>query len=330
MDESRGLQRVVFALTSLGNDFYSTMTRVAVASLRITNPPVRVMVVCDRQTNDAMRQDCDPLISEVDEWITFDAPSGPSAYRNRFVKTRLRSLIDGPFLFLDSDILVRGDLREIFLLDCDIAGARNHSQVDFRKQVSDYDLTVIDRMGWEIGANFYFNGGVLFWNDTTTARKLGEVWHCKWLDSSTRLSGYRDQAALNAAINDISPKAFLLGTQYNAQFQGNPSVTKGALLWHFYSDMPKNKELKPSTTFELLVDDIIKTGKFDMALVLDMIRQDHPWRISSFLDAYFVSKMIQRGSAKKHEDYWLRRETLASIVRDFNNLHKKFLKDSVD
>ena len=40
------------------------------------------------------------------------------------MKTRLREIIEGPFLFLDSDTLIRGDLSPIFFLDTDIAGAR--------------------------------------------------------------------------------------------------------------------------------------------------------------------------------------------------------------
>ena len=60
--------KVIFAITSQGNDFYSATTRVAVASLRISNPSLLLVVACDRDTDLALKQERDPLIKEVDEW----------------------------------------------------------------------------------------------------------------------------------------------------------------------------------------------------------------------------------------------------------------------
>lgn len=91
--------RVIYVVSSAGRDFYSAMTRVSVASLRLTNPRVRIDLVCDPVSEPAMRAVGDPLLDEV---VVCDAPPGGAAFRNRFVKTRLRAAVDGPFLFLDS------------------------------------------------------------------------------------------------------------------------------------------------------------------------------------------------------------------------------------
>jgi len=142
----RNQNTCVFALTSKGNDYYSAMTRVAVASLRITNPNITITIACDQESDESMRVLNDPLVTEVDNWLPLRTPAGESTYRNRFVKTALRSVINGPFLFLDSDVLVRGDLSELFRTDCDVAGARNHSQGRLSQQIWSEDLDELNRL----------------------------------------------------------------------------------------------------------------------------------------------------------------------------------------
>ena len=110
-------RKVVYAVTSSGRDRFSAMTRVSIASLRISNPFVEVTVACDDVSAAALKRSCDPLLKEVDNFIICGTPEGEVGYRNRHMKTRLRQIIEGSFLYLDSDTLVRGDLSSVFCLD---------------------------------------------------------------------------------------------------------------------------------------------------------------------------------------------------------------------
>src|SRR5262245_47399853 len=140
------MQTVVYALTSNGRDVYSLMTRVSVQSVRLTNPNTKIIVVCDSVSAENMERARDLLRSEVDDWIVCRTPVGDSAYRNRFVKTSLRNLIEGCFLFLDSDTLVRDDLSEVFSLSCDVAGCPNHSKDKFEDQIWAGDQQIFSQM----------------------------------------------------------------------------------------------------------------------------------------------------------------------------------------
>jgi hypothetical protein len=51
----------------------------------------------------------------------FPTLDGPPTYRNRYAKTQLGRLIDGPFLFTGSDTVVRKPLTP--LLDFDTMGS---------------------------------------------------------------------------------------------------------------------------------------------------------------------------------------------------------------
>src|SRR4029078_1235274 len=97
------------------------MTQLAVACLRWTNPSVSVVAICDTETDRLVRGTSDPLLDVVDQWVVAETPRGEPNFRNRFVKTSARSIIDGPFLLLDNDVVVRGDLRQIYSLASDVS-----------------------------------------------------------------------------------------------------------------------------------------------------------------------------------------------------------------
>ena len=67
-------ERVVYAVTSSGRDFFSAMTRVSMASLRLSNPFVAISAVCDAASLVALRRSRDPLLNEVDELLVCETP----------------------------------------------------------------------------------------------------------------------------------------------------------------------------------------------------------------------------------------------------------------
>ena len=309
---------VVFAITSDGNDFYTALTRVAVASLRISNPSLSITVACDCETDRAIREVNDSIIDEIDDWLVVETPAGDAGFRNRFVKTKLRELIDGPFLYLDSDVLVRGNLNEIFVLDTDIAGARNHSRAIFSDQIWDQDLATLNMMGWTIGTEYYVNGGVFFFNDTPGARRFSDEWHQLWMESFMRVRNYRDQPALNAALYSTKAKLVVLPDHFNAQFKKIPSVAKGASVWHYYASAQQD----PTTCFELLVKDLVTGAQLDRKRVARMVQNAHPWRSYSPLDDWAAAVVMKKNQFNGIEWAILRRVGVSYVrhrVRSFLN-----------
>src|SRR5262249_47308262 len=164
--------RVVYVLATEGRDYYSATTQVSVEAIRISNPSVRVVVVADALSGRALKNPRHPLLNEIDELVICDTPEGNKEYRSRHIKTRLRNIIEGPFLFIDSDTLVRGDLSPIFSLDTDIAAASNGSRDEFSEQLFESDAQIIALMKWPLGKRTFLNSGVLFYNDTANAKRF--------------------------------------------------------------------------------------------------------------------------------------------------------------
>jgi len=305
------MTRAVFALTSQGNDLFSSLTRLAVASLRVSNPDMRVTIVCDQQSDSTMRQTRDALIGEIDDWQTIATPAGNAGFRNRFVKTSLRSLLEGPFLFLDSDIFVRGDLSEIFALDCDIAGARNHSREVFSEQVWEQDWSTLKKMEWDIGNEVYINGGVLFFNDTESAHRLAQDWHRRWMVSYKTHGSHRDQPALNASLYSVLPQLAVLPDRFNAQIFITPNVAVDASIWHYYSSVGRLS----MTSFDALVGQMLQGAEIDTSAIRQLIERRHPWRYENIIDAWVARWMMRHGSYNGLCSTWLKREWISCLRR---------------
>ena len=225
---------VVYCITSSGGDLYEAMTRVSLATLRLTNPGARITIACDEQTHQALQASGSQLFHEADEVRGFPTPDGPPTYRNRYVKTQLGRLIDGPFLFLDSDTVVRKPLTPLLDLHCDIAAAPNHSRDTLAEQIWSEDQENLDAMGWQVREP-YVNGGVIWYGGTLSACRFADSWYRNWLVNFQRTGRYRDQPSFNYTLCSTSClKHHVLEHCWNAQIRKSSSVAHEAIIWHIY------------------------------------------------------------------------------------------------
>jgi hypothetical protein len=310
------MSKVVYVVGSGGHNVYSAMTRVAVASVRLTNPETSILLACDSITAAALKSRHDPLIGEVNETIVCDAPSGTDAFRARFVKTQLRNLVDGPFLYLDSDTVVRKDLSELFSLDTDIACALNHSSDVFELQILEKDRDDLARIGWKTRNDFYVNGGVVFYGDTTGARHLADDWHNKWLVSCKLTRECRDQPALNAAIFNTQPILMVLPHRYNAQLMCSPRTVVEASIWHYYASAVD----EPVSEFSVLVHKVLGGAELRVCDVRTMVQSHHPWRRRFWIDDLIADRMIRKGRFSDEYAMWFEGHRMRSILHQLRNI----------
>ena len=256
-----------------------------------------------------MKRERDPLLDEVNETIAYDTPSGEDNH-NGYVKTQLRNLVRGPFLFLDSDILVRRRVLDLFSLQTDIACTPNHSSNAFETQIWQGDREALAAVGWKIRSDVYVNGGVMFYGDTVGARRFADDWHRKWLISYGLTKQHRDQPALNAAIFESQPTLTVLSHRFNAQLVFSPAVVVDAFIWHFYASALS----QPTTEFEMLVQRLLSGAKLETSDVTRLIRRDHPWRSDSWLDDFVAHRMVKNGDFSAEYRMWFEGRKIKSII----------------
>lgn len=313
--------KCVYVLTSNGRDLYSAMTQVSAVSFALTNKGRILILACDRCTYRTLTREGDPLLGLFHDVVVEDVTGDDAVFRNRWVKTKLRNLIDGPFLYLDSDTLVRGPL-ELSLSDhTDFAAAPNHSVAARDQQIWSEDAAFLEKQGWKTRPDVYVNGGVLFFNESEGAYKLSECWHKLWLEAGGRTGKYRDQPALNAALARTSVNIETLDDRLNAQFKTNPKIASNATIWHYYG----SGTMLPTTNFEDEVHSIVEGNALDMRRVYSMINKPYPWRLVTPLDTMAATEYTKSADSDDWTFAWLARRPISSkYVRIVSALLKKF------
>ena len=104
---------ILYVLTSSENDLYLEELWVSLFSLHYFNKEVTVKVLSDEST--AKRIKARPeLCAMIDDLYPVDVPQDyPAKERSRFIKTNIRNLVEGDFLFIDTDTVICAPLDEV-------------------------------------------------------------------------------------------------------------------------------------------------------------------------------------------------------------------------
>lgn len=265
--------KIIYVITSAGRDAYTVMTRVSAASLRTIHPGAKIAVVCDAETDRAVRAAKDLLPGEVDEWLAFETPPGDAAFRNRFLKTSLRDRISGEYLFLDSDTIVRDDLAPIFQMPGDLAAAPNHSRENISGQIWEGDVATLAEMGWTTDPTLYVNGGVMRVSESEAAHRFYRLWHEKWQASYRQLHKPNDQPALNAAIRESRIEYARLPVRFNAQIGAYPVAMRDAAVWHYNASLAWQN----FSRIDELIQQAVRSDSVDLRKLERLMRSQALW-----------------------------------------------------
>ncbi len=291
-------RQVAYVLTSKGNDHFSKMTRVSIASVRLSNPTFNIFLFCDEETGNALKTSGDLILTEIDEFRIIQTPPGQPVFKNRFIKTSLRLLIEGDFLFLDSDILVK-DRIDCFLDSIEVFGAAsNHSTPNIDQQIWQDDRNALSKMGWQINHDVYLNGGVLFYRDTSACRLLSETWHKNWLKTVSSGS-FRDQPSLNHSVFSEQIVVTILPFSMNAQFGITPQSSVGATILHFYAS---NNSLL-YTYFMQYVNELNNSMLVDVEKLKSIMSKDCPFLNDGIFSKIVVKDIYRQNRIFKYHEY---------------------------
>jgi lipopolysaccharide biosynthesis glycosyltransferase len=212
---------------------YADITFLSMSFLKKVHPEAQILLLTDPETAKALHDASHLLLSLVESVIESEAPHRSSSMKSWFLKSRMRRLVGGDFIFLDADTIVRQRLDALFQIDAPVALSENHS-LRFPENFPEMERQVYERNGWPLPGNgHYLNSGVIVWKDHPQAHRLAEIWEQYWDASAANGYGY-DQPALNRAIEWSGVTCHVLDDAYNAQICANPSSGVDAAVWHFY------------------------------------------------------------------------------------------------
>jgi lipopolysaccharide biosynthesis glycosyltransferase len=222
----------LYTLTSADKDTYYEQFLLSITSLKLLMPSSNIILLCDSKTKKTLigkRTEYEKLVSDV---IIADVPEMPQVEVSRWVKTSMRRLVSGDFLFIDCDTIITDDLSSITKLGIKFGACLDkHSLID--KHGKKGNIVEIDkRLGFtSYLSGKHFNSGVIFCADTPETRKIFDRWHELWLFGRSK-NIQRDQPSFNMAVyENLSFFTELDGT-WNCQiaFNGLPYLANSKII----------------------------------------------------------------------------------------------------
>lgn len=267
--------KICYVVTSSTWDIYSQMFYISASAVKRLYPKAHVVLVTDPPGAAFAKREDYPLARLLDEVIEVPCePTTDSMIRSRFLKTNLRNLLQGEFLFLDADTLPIRPFEQIFEAQGDMAAADDRNRDCPKPHIPTSFIEPLYRqVGWSVDLKNYYNTGVIFFRDSPQCHDLCGEWHKRWLLSCGN-GVYYDQPAFNSAVNEIGADISLLHPSFNAMVDADPKLAHGAKILHFYSQ---------ARYFDNMILSFLLKGikaplwSIDWNAVDKCVKANHPW-----------------------------------------------------
>ena len=257
--------KIVYLVVSSDDDIYLEQAWASIFSLRHFNKDVDVAVVCDDRTakriNEQSPEEFRKIAGEIVS-VPFEE-SVSNRERSRWLKTNLRNLVSGDFLFLDTDTIITDSLQEIdsFNFDLGMVYAWHCKMIDRpnRSAVLKRINTLFDIV--PKAETDYFNSGVIFCRDTERNHRFFDKWHEYWLSAKDKPKGIQDQQSLMVTVDELGGVSEMPG-EYNCQPVYSMKYIATAKVVHFFNLKWANHEWSPFCSDDLYLN-IKNKGNID-------------------------------------------------------------------
>lgn len=180
--------KLVYVLTCSLDKFYIEQALIAVFSARHWNPDACIVLMVDDKTDALLQGKRAEILEYVSEKIVipFEDASLSPMYRSRWIKTSVRQLVKGDFLFVDCDTIVCRSLDGIDNFDCTVGAVlESHLLVrDYCDSLRNRAVSANTRIGVDLDEEKeYYSSGVISVKDSKVSYRLFEFWHQFWLES---------------------------------------------------------------------------------------------------------------------------------------------------
>lgn len=212
--------KLVYVIVGAEKTEYLNMLRISLASARKHMPDIDIELVTDTDT--AQHLNAGDIPQKYRATVVAVPVGGKynTVEKSRVLKTNLRELVRGDFLFLDTDTIICTDISGYvpegsvnFVLDahCLLNEQENHGE-PVKKAARERGLKLDNCVK-------YYNSGVILTKDDDNARLFFKKWHELW-NKTKQPNMHHDQYSLNAVNTETDLIHELDGT-WNCQMTAN-------------------------------------------------------------------------------------------------------------
>lgn len=268
-------RKFVYVLTGKDIRSYADLTYASISFLRYFHPDDWIVLLVDPVAMEALRETQHPLLDLVSQILAVETDQACSVMASRWLKTSMRRLVEGPFVFLDADTLPVGSLDKLFRCKCDFAAVSDYHSLNPRRAFPASLLPPHQAVGWSRPTR-YFNSGVLYFEDTAAAKELGKAWHDAWNIWSS-VNSHHDQPALAHALDMIQCKVRVLPQKWNAMFLERESSVLRARVLHAFSSVHGVSGSTGTTIFGE-VQDLVSAGELTAESIRAILDRRYYWK----------------------------------------------------
>lgn len=238
--------KIVYVAISRGKDIYMEQVWASVFTLRHYNPTAHTVLLTDSESVDPVRGRAGGLLTLFDEVVEvpFHDASLTPMERSRWIKTSMRSLVGGDFLFVDADTFVAAPLDEIDSIPCSVGAVPDyHCSAGEMSAFRFFRRAYVERMNRVFGGDFIlrdkvYNSGVMLVRDDDMARRFFRAWHANWLVSRSR-GVSTDQLSLAKTCADMDYPVTELPGVWNCQLRQSVQYLYRAKIVHVFTTPPQ-------------------------------------------------------------------------------------------
>lgn len=201
---------------------------------------LEILTVMDSSTHRILKESSSRVLSESKPVVVDPPPEYDQMSLSRHLKTTLREIIQGDFLYIDCDTLIADRLDEIDDLDSsiNIAAIADRNIEGNRIEDNPKGATNCKNAGFlELGKESGINSGVFWVRDTPLSHDFFKTWHNNWKKSLAK-GVPLDQPALWETNRIMGHPIKMLPGIWNCQFSTNNQdpnrYVRNAKILHYY------------------------------------------------------------------------------------------------
>ena len=172
--------QLVYVMASSEKDNYLEEAYVSMYSAKCQMPDVQIILVVDEKTEKTLTGIRKEEVKYADKIVAIHLDEKyDGKKRSRILKTSLRNMIDGDYLFIDTDTIVVKPLYEIIEAKGDISAVYDLHSTYYKDNFwHEKSVDLDNKMGWHIEkAEHYFNSGVMYVRDNDVTRAFYKKWN---------------------------------------------------------------------------------------------------------------------------------------------------------
>ncbi|WP_022778691.1 putative nucleotide-diphospho-sugar transferase [Butyrivibrio sp. AE3009] len=283
--------RIVYVLVSDSEDIYYEECMISIKSIKTNKIDAEIFVVMDDDTFEGLIG----KRSEIKKYaiikhLPFES-GVKKRIRSRVLKTSIRELIEGSFLYVDTDTVFCEKIEADSFRDIPDIGMvlDKHTSIDLYYNKQFYYKNA-ERLGFSVGyQGKHYNSGVFWVNDTAESRHFFKRWKELYL-YSVKKKIFTDQTSLNEANFDFDGIITELPGEWNVQVDTGINYIHNAKIIHYvgYSPRHKHGDIRMSVPYGLcdyqLFMQYKETGLFSKEL-LEIINNPK----SGFKNVYIIA-----------------------------------------